>query len=280
MNDACRNCPICDTPPEARDEIAELDVNHAYRDQLERSSYRLTYCNCGDLVYLSPLPTDADIHTMYAESEQFGDKDSLNCAYRGDQAEAVLEYTTSCLVSILRSMQLDVSARLKVLEIGAGLSWMCRAAKRLNPQSLTVAQDLSTDVASECSWVDHYFVEDILSKRSVDGHAPYDVVSLTHVIEHLAEPVGMLQRIRQLLATRGRVFITAPYRPENWKRGAEITIWRDWSYNHTPAHIQYFSQGSMEKAAAAAGLEVAHWDHHQDGGQAFECWLRRSVHEK
>ncbi len=272
MNDFCRNCPVCDLTPAPADLIASMDVNHHNRSQLRRKSYDLTYCACGELIYLSPLPSDGDIRAMYAETGQFGE--GCGCHYRGEQAAAVLEYITSCLISLMRSMGADLGTPLRVLEVGAGLAWMCRAAKMVDHQNLTVAQDLTTEAVGECRWVNHYIVEDILTSEAVDPHGPYDVISLTHVFEHLAEPVAMLKRLRALLATRGIVFITAPHRPLGWQRGADVAGWGAWSYNHVPAHIQYFSAGSFAKAAAAAGLEVSRWDEGHEGGQAFEGWLR------
>ena len=55
-----------------------------------------------------------------------------------------------------------------------------------------------------------------------------------------------------------------------------LELWRSWSYNHTPAHIQYFTRDSFEKAAAAAGLEVVFWDAGHEDGQAFEGWRREA----
>ena len=104
--------------------------------------------------------------------------------------------------------------------------------------------------------------------------APYDIVSLTHVIEHLLDPVGVLRRLRQLIAPRGLVFVTAPHRPPGWKRGDGIATWREWSYTHVPAHVQYFSRGSLERAALRAGFEIELWNADQEEGQAFEAWLR------
>ena len=276
MPHPCRNCPVCDIPPEPADLINSLEVNHYNQQALERKAYDLTYCACGDLIYLSPLPSREDIETMYAKSHQFDALDSVDSPYRGPRAAAVLEYTTSRLLEILRVMDVPTSSFLRVLEVGAGLSWMCRAAKIVNGQNLTVAQDLTSEAVAECIWVSHYVVEDLMTSRAIDQHGSYDVVSLTHVFEHLAEPVAMLERLRGLLSDRGIVFITAPYRPLGWQRGTDVAEWQSWSYNHIPAHIQYFAQGSFEKAARAAGLEVALWDHHQDGGQAFEGWLRKA----
>jgi 2-polyprenyl-3-methyl-5-hydroxy-6-metoxy-1,4-benzoquinol methylase len=211
---------------------------------------------------------------MYAETEQFGGDNPTSSVYRGERAASVLEYITTCLTSLMRVMGMDLQSSMSVLEVGAGLSWMCRAAKMMDWGHLTVAQDLSAETIEECRWVDHYLVEDLLSEQGVDQYGPYDVISMTHVFEHLADPVAMLRRLRGLLSERGIIFITAPSHPADWQRGADQEIWARWSYNHVPAHLQYFTSGSFAKAAEAAGLQVALWNSNCDGGEAFEGWLR------
>src|SRR6187549_1288965 len=64
----------------------------------------------------------------------------------------------------LRPVALFVAAALAVrperevaiLEVGAGLAWMCRAAKARNAACVTVAQDVSPEAATRCAWVDRY----------------------------------------------------------------------------------------------------------------------------
>jgi 2-polyprenyl-3-methyl-5-hydroxy-6-metoxy-1,4-benzoquinol methylase len=161
-----------------------------------------------------------------------------------------------------------------VLEVGAGLAWMCRAAKAVNPDNVTVALDISPEAVDKCPWVDFYILGDILDAR-MDERAPYDVISLTHVIEHLVDPVEVIRRCKSLLRQHGVIFVTAPHRPIGWRDSeTEIAVWEKYSYNHVPAHIQYFSKKSMRKLAEKAGCTLDRWSHNSEEGQAFEAWLR------
>ncbi len=208
---------------------------------------------------------------MYTENQEFD-----HPVYRDDgHVELILEYYRSSFLSILNYLGYLPSEPLRILEVGAGLAWVSRVAKSVNPQNSTVAQDLTHITKDETPWVDRFIVEDLLEGRSVDEFGPYHVVSLTHVIEHLVDPRAVMLRIAELLDRSGIVFITAPHRPEGWKRGSSsIEDWRKWSHNHVPGHLQYFSRGSMEKLATASGLELVHWvDTHENGG-GFEAWLR------
>jgi hypothetical protein len=46
-----------------------------------------------------------------------------------------------------------------------------------------------------------------------------------------------------------------------------------YSYNHVPAHIQYFSKESMRRMAEKAGCTLCYWDNGANDGQAFQAWL-------
>ena len=265
-----RNCPVCDAAPSSVNRIGELPANHV---KLEGRVFDLTRCPTCELIYISPALEESDIRAMYAESQQFDQQEN----YRGDRAGAALDFYSNRLRALLSKRSGAQEEPIRLLEIGAGLSWMCHVAKRFNPKNVTVAQDISSEAIRECAWVDHYYVANIMSCPELDALAPYDIVSMTHVIEHLLEPVATLKRVRELTAPGGLVFITAPRQPAGWSKNDNIETWRKWSYNHVPAHIQYFSRGSMKRAAGEAGFELLFWDGEQEEGQVFEAWLQPHV---
>lgn len=260
-----RACPVC-AAADLRF-IGHLDATAAIA--FERNRYDLVECRACELIYISPEPSAADLNALYVGSNQFTDALYTDAK----RVEAILEYMTSCLTRILARAGIDRREPIATLEIGAGLAWMARAAKALNPASATTAEDISPEAVHQCPWVDAYVQADVADPR-VDGRAPYDLISLTHVIEHLTDPVSVIARCKRLLSARGTILVTAPHRPLGWSRGSgDIALWRSYSYNHVPAHIQYFSQKSMGVLARNAGCRLAYWDARSEGGQAFEAWL-------
>ena len=263
-----RNCPICDVPCSASDLIGELPTTTP-GTQFSRDAFLLTHCPCSELIYLSPTPTAADLDTIYQDLGQFGEGSVYSDPEHG---AAIVAY----MQDRFRALSLRVGATLQdpicVLEVGAGLAWLCRVAKQLNPAAVTVAQDISREALGKCPWVDTYVVGDITDRR-LDGLGPFDVISMTHVIEHLVDPMAALRRVAALLKPGAVLFVTAPHRPVGWQPDSRIEAWTRYAYNHVPAHIQYFARGAMERAAARADLTVLHWDASHEGGQAFEAWL-------
>jgi hypothetical protein len=154
---------------------------------------------------------------------------------------------------------------------------MCRAAKIINSRSVTVAQDISWEAVETCKWVDHYIVGEITSKLTeIKGYAPYQIISLTHVIEHLPDPVDTLRKCSELLDEKGMIFIAAPYRPKGWNQSSAFNLWEKWSYSHVPAHPQYFNEKSMKRCAEQSGLDLVFFEASADQGQALEAWLARA----
>ena len=192
-----RPCPVCSHPSDLN--LGEL--RNTKIAPLERTDYDLLHCGDCDIVYLSPLPSERDLEILYIDEIQFD-------YYNEATTNAVMKHITGRLRAALH--RLGVTDNPATLEIGAGLSWMARAAKVISSAAHTVAQDVTPEVAGKCPWVDHYIVGSTDDPR-IDSLGPYDVISLTHVIEHLTDPVGMLRRLRPV--TRGLIFMTAPHRP-------------------------------------------------------------------
>jgi SAM-dependent methyltransferase len=266
-----RVCPVCRNFDESRlTVIGDLKPTFHFKKN-KVPNFKLVECGVCRTIYQTPLPTDEVFYEMYVDTEQFTSE-----TYTGEErSKAVVGYFKNCARNMMDKMQ--KSEGLNVLEIGSGVSWMCRAVKELDSSSSTIAQDVSPECKDICSWVDKYIVgscEDNFGLlRSL---APYDIISLTHVIEHLSYPVDFLIQISQLLATKGIIFVTAPYQPVSWKNAKnDINFWQKWSYNHVPGHLQYLTEHSVEAISRITGLKVLSYDNTHDGGQAFELMLSK-----
>jgi SAM-dependent methyltransferase len=265
-----RDCPVCGASAKGATLIGTL--SNTTGAKLVQEEYELVQCGECALVYLSPEPSQDDLKTMYVDSAQFADPTYTD----PERIAAINEYMRSCLIRILEQQQRPLDATIKVLEVGAGLAWMSRAAKSLQVATRTVAQDVSPEATDKCPWVDVYVKGEVFDEQ-LAREGPFDVISLTHVIEHLADPVGVIERCSKMLANGGVVFITAPHRPIGWRdHTRNIQAWKVGSYTHVPAHIQYFSERSMAVLARKCGLAVSHWNSAHEEGQAFEAWLSKA----
>jgi 2-polyprenyl-3-methyl-5-hydroxy-6-metoxy-1,4-benzoquinol methylase len=254
---ACAACGQSTTPPEVIGDVAPTQAG-----QFSVNVFRLAHCPVCEVIRLEPTPTSDDLRLMYEESIQFADATYTD----PERVAAILEYYGTCL----DNHQLTPGPGEASLEVGAGLAWVSRAIKQREATAITWAQDVTRECADACTWVDHYAVGQM---SLLDPEQRFRLISLTHVIEHLADPRSALCDLAARLHPDGRLFITAPYRPTDWLPGDAIDAWQNYSYLHVPAHISYLSQRWFELVAAQCGLQVLHWDAGHEQGQAFEAVL-------
>lgn len=253
-------CPICGHAVAPQRVLGEVANTHT--GPFSVNSYRLIECANCDVVRLDPIPGAEDLRTLYERSVQFAD------AHYTDEPQVarMLEYYGTCLDK-LGLMPPDGS---HMLEVGAGFAWVSRACRARSAAVKTWAQDVTSECATRCPWVDQYIVGTL---QAVPRNVQFRLISMTHVIEHLADPAAVLRDLAGRLAPQGRIFVTAPYRPKGWTPGAGIGPWKDYSYLHVPAHISYLSRRWFEQVAETSGLELLRWDPSHEEGQAFEAIL-------
>lgn len=78
-----------------------------------------------------------------------------------------------------------------------------------------------------------------------------DLVAACDVLEHLVDPGAGLDKMRDLIAPGGGLFLTVP---DAGSRLARVTGRRWWSV--LPMHLQYFTRASMEQLLANHGFKV------------------------
>lgn len=78
----------------------------------------------------------------------------------------------------------------------------------------------------------------------------YDAIVLSHVIEHVHDPVGLLAEAHRLLKAGGNLSVTTP----NALGLGHRTFGRHWYWLDSPRHLQIFSPRTLETAASRAGF--------------------------
>lgn len=112
-------------------------------------------------------------------------------------------------------------------------------------------------LGDKVKFVNSLFETVILSKR-------YDNIALTHVLEHLDDPILILKRINQeWLAENGRLFLVcpnanAPSRQIAVKMGIITHNSAVTSAEADHGHRRTYTLDTMERDATAAGLKVVH----------------------
>jgi len=81
---------------------------------------------------------------------------------------------------------------------------------------------------------------------------PFDVVSATDVLEHVASPVAFLRMLSQQISPGGRIVITIPY-----AQSLEARLKGErWNMIDPPTHRQFFTRRSLDELLARTGLAI------------------------
>ncbi len=140
---------------------------------------------------------------------------------------------------------------LRVLDVGCGGGSFLRVVKALGAQGRGVepspiaserARELGLDVAVGT-------LEQYAAARPDDC---YDLITFSHVVEHLPDPIGTLSTAASLLDEGGTIWLAVP---NGACDSARRLGWR-WHSTDLPFHLHHFSPRSMRLAAERAGLRV------------------------
>lgn len=234
-----------------------------------QGSWDLSHCECG-VVWLNPRPADEDIPLLYSHyyTHRGGaapgrlDRMHLEIAkcelarlgYDVERSRELLPRLLVCLPSIARGKSLEVlalpaSEAGSLLDVGCGNGHFLRRMQSLGWCVSGVEPD-PTAVAYAASQGLQIFNGTI---RDVPTDARYDVITLSHVIEHVSDPVDLLRQCRERLRQdTSRIVLTTP----NCKSLGSRWFGRYWRGLEVPRHLNIFSAESLRACVSKAGLRV------------------------
>ncbi len=245
--------------------------------------WSLLRCEACALVWLSPRPEAEDIGRLYAgyhTHEEAGPPSAFQRAVRHGIPAAVLGYA-DCAPGIgarllarigpLReagarsALGLTARGRGRLLDVGCGaglllsimreLGWEVSGSE-IDPEAAAVARER---VGCEVH-------QGAVEALSLPGEH-YQAVTLSHVIEHVLDPVATLRECARLLTRRGCVAIVTP----NAASRGRLAFGRDWRGWEPPRHIHVYESASLVRTVEQAGLRVVSCD--TPASSAYFLWL-------
>ena len=223
-----------------------MDVIYDTRFGVE-GSFDICKCNACGLVQLCSYLMSSELKSLYETSYNFGG--SKKCLY----TKLRKTFFESKIYRLWMAIDGDIcfhsrrgSGRL--LDVG------CNEGRGLNiyKQNGFIAEglELNEQAADEARKKGFRVFTDSL--ENIQSEQKYDVVVLSHVLEHSLEPKEMLSNIARVLKTGGQAWISCP-NIESWQRDIFGRYWINW---HVPFHISFFSAAALKKLLNDSGFEV------------------------
>jgi len=208
--------------------------------------------NCG-LVWLDPRPTAADIGKAYQTyyTHDHGGHRQLTRAAR--IVRGILHPLSVILLGLRRERRrykriyLDKTLPGRLLEVGCGNG---KRLARMQKSGWQVAGQEVDPLAADQVRQKYGIAVHLGPLETMDTAGPYDAIIMSHVIEHVHDPLAMLQTCHRLLKKDGVIVLLTP----NTASYGHRTFGADWRGLEPPRHLHLFNQQTLTQLAEKAGF--------------------------
>lgn len=197
--------------------------------------------------WLSPLPRPEEIQKLYAQSSYF-EQPEQNYSYDQQALEA-----RPCLTERVARFQRN-APRGKILDAGCATGEFLAVAKEhgLLAMGIEISEYACTVAAGRNLNVIHgNLYSERLPRQDFSG------VHMSHVLEHLPNPIRALQRIHELLVPGGLAYVEVPYQFEGALDTFDRLRRRKMEFGHFSIHhVSFFTPDSLVALFQRTGFDV------------------------
>lgn len=210
-------------------------------------NFAIYKCNHCGLVQLNLCPSDSELKSLYETYYNFvGSKKSLYTKLRRTFLESVFYRLWMAIDGDICFHSRRGNGRL--LDIGCNEGQGLQIYKQNG--FMAEGLELNDRAASEARKRGFRVYADSL--ETFQPEQSYDVVVLSHVLEHSLNPREMLTHVARILKPDGQVWISCP-NSGSWLRTLFGHYWINW---HVPFHIVHFSPETLEQVLNKAEFNV------------------------
>lgn len=201
IKDYC--CVLCSGPE------AELVAAYKGHSPIFRGRDIVQCRSCG-FVSAHPMPSEAELASFYQTYWSGHEQGSPDMALYEAQARARFRF-------IEKSLPFDQEGRVRVVDVGAGFGLIrkdltqARGGRALRYDAIEVDPDAVAYLHST-THADQVYPD----LRGSDVH--YDLAILSHILEHVRDPLALLAQVHERLVPGGVLFLETPNRDDRFKR--------------------------------------------------------------
>lgn len=236
-------CEICGAP---------LSIDSVVPGYQEPASYTILRCDGCHTMVSSPKRLDARVYdAIYALP---GGPPGYDRNFQYARAVTRVKDPMSYLASrqdAFWGVQRGLSGKrgTRILEVGAGLGYFTYALRRAGYDAIGI--DVSEEAVSRArSRFGKFYLRESVESYSVGSDEKFDAIVMVEVIEHLENPVSVVESALRLLAPGGSLIATTPNR-------SYFGDDAPWTTDLPPVHLWWFSEESVTAIGKQLGCEVS-----------------------
>lgn len=223
---------------------------------------------CG-LIYANPRAPESTILARYS-SEYFWNEYLPAVSAPGGEYD--LDYQDQRHAAMLGLLRRGSPRGQRMLEVGTGAGLFLKAAQRAGWE--TAGLELS---AEGSAFARDRLNLDVRTERAEDMSFPagsFDVAVMFDVIEHLFDPVAVLESTRRAVAPGGILVVSTP----NYDALSRFVLGVDWAVLSPLEHVYYFTERTLSAMLRKAGWDRVDTERRFPGWGVFETMNDRYTH--
>jgi 2-polyprenyl-3-methyl-5-hydroxy-6-metoxy-1,4-benzoquinol methylase len=255
-------CPICNHPSKFDFSSRDLMFNHHTR-------YDYAVCTNCDLVFQTPQPSDTEIASFYPSHYDVYDVDSKlkrisswrksrlkTCyGYHHLKTNRLLDFINLMLPKRMVPAELSYIPHAKMLDVGCGNGRFMHGMSQLGWEVQGVEFNAgAVNICRSSGLTVHH--GDLFSANLES--ASFDIVHMSHVIEHVTDPLAIFKEIARILKPNGLLLIKTP----NSLALGRLLLSVNWYANEVPRHLFLFSEKNIKLLAENNDFSVESFSTH------------------
>lgn len=233
-----RTCPICNS--------SEFDL--LFKGDRHKIGISNVICNNCNHIYINPSPDISSLNIFYKEyyrnlynSSEYPDKLYLK------EHHPLLIGTTRNVADILYIFDIinDSNKPKNIFDLGCSEGYFLNVFQRLDSNILRDGLELNSEFLNfgiKNKWVLNGYKDSI---ENFQFNIKYDIITSSHVIEHILDPILYLNKIKSGLNRNGLIFLEFPV-------GDRKTVG---NYFHL-AHVNHFTESSIRYLFNSVNLKI------------------------
>ena len=236
----------------------------------QRGEWSLVQCQETGFVFLANPPEYTELEENFAwevsfekERQRRREEEPLRSKFSEAYKKARLKLfrKRNKLFDVLLNNLISTDRTIKLLDIGCGtgefmvdVQEKC-AAKGIHTKPFGI--EVSKELAAQANAAFQQYAGSVVFDNAIDGTrhfkpADIDVVLMMSFLEHEAQPLELLQRVRRILNDDGFIVLKVP-NYGCWNRRIRGSKWCGYRF---PDHVSYFTSETLNTLAQQAGYTM------------------------